>query len=923
MSRVFYVRWVLWLLLLLVAVGPFRSHAGVVHVSTSVEGHGTIRLNPSLPEYPTGAVVELNAQPDPGAKFVGWSGDAQGNQNPYPLALTSDKQVTAHFEPLVQYTLTVEIVGKGSVDVPNGNYVEGTQLVLHPLPAEGWKFLEWSGPVLNSFSSLPILIQSNTTLRATFVEPPVILKSPKDLSVDLGAPAVFEVSVEGTEPLTYQWFFQDTALSNGKTASYSIASVRPEDVGKYFVVVSNAFGSARSDSALLKIEEHCEGEGVLTVCDEASLRAAVEHGGLIRFCCNGTIPITQTLVIKTSVSLDAQNHSVILDGADSVRLFEVQSGGVFAATNIHFVRGFHQGTPGVDAIEVGGNVVTPASPGGDGFGGAILCLGGNVLLSGCSFSGNHAKGGHGSVANTGDPDHSGTAAGGGFGGALYCDGGVVRAVDCVFESNSARDGEPGFVGFVFNTGGEGSGGALHGRGGALIYFDQCRFYSNSVSVHAAKNSIAKGGAVSVLDGELHLTRTVLDRSQAIADRILILQLGPVPASAQGGAIWMLQGPLTLSNCVVSGSLALGSVGFRGSGTGFAQGGGLWLSNDWTLADCTLSGNEAAGGGLSSVNGDGEGGGVFTSGHGHLIRSTLAMNSTVGGNAGAFGSFYPDYPPGRAFGGGLLNEGTLEMVNCTLAANLASGGQRVGHVTPAGAAIGGGVFNRAGTVLMESSTVASNRVFSPADLFSGTGAGVQLGANIANTNGLVSIHNSILAYGSGVGCSSGEILDLGFNLCSDASAAFQSGTSFNLTDPLLGPLTDNGGLTWTMELRPESPAVDFGAPSGTPPTDQRGAVRPFGKSADMGAYERGPSVPAPTLEWAHSEGQWSVRFLGTQGVAYQILHSSNLQEWSVVASYPALPSDQTISLEVRPESSSVGSQYFRVRVSLTSDGQDGK
>lgn len=63
-----------------------------------------------------------------------------------------------------------------------------------------------------------------------------------------------------------------------------------------------------------------------------------------------------------------------------------------------------------------------------------------------------------------------------------------------------------------------------------------------------------------------------------------------------------------------------------------------------------------------------------------------------------------------------------------------------------------------------------------------------------------------------------------------------------TDPLLGPLADNGGFTLTLDLRPGSPAIDAGSAMVCPATDQRGAARPIdgdgkdGARCDMGAVE---------------------------------------------------------------------------------------
>ncbi len=61
-----------------------------------------------------------------------------------------------------------------------------------------------------------------------------------------------------------------------------------------------------------------------------------------------------------------------------------------------------------------------------------------------------------------------------------------------------------------------------------------------------------------------------------------------------------------------------------------------------------------------------------------------------------------------------------------------------------------------------------------------------------------------------------------------------------SDPLLAPLADNGGLTWTHALRSGSPAIDHGD-AGTLTTDQRGIgfARVLGARADIGAYESNP------------------------------------------------------------------------------------
>jgi hypothetical protein len=67
------------------------------------------------------------------------------------------------------------------------------------------------------------------------------------------------------------------------------------------------------------------------------------------------------------------------------------------------------------------------------------------------------------------------------------------------------------------------------------------------------------------------------------------------------------------------------------------------------------------------------------------------------------------------------------------------------------------------------------------------------------------------------------------------------------DPLLAPLADNGGPTWTHALKAGSPAIDTGDPAFAPPpdTDQRGEGFPrvLNGRLDMGAFET-PVIESP-------------------------------------------------------------------------------
>ncbi|HOX60083.1 MAG TPA: immunoglobulin domain-containing protein [Verrucomicrobiota bacterium] len=88
----------------------------------------------------------------------------------------------------------------------------------------------------------------------TLLLPPSITASPTNQSVPRGQTAVFSVTVSGTEPFAYQWFKNETNLIVGATAAeLSLSNVQSEDVGGYFVLVTNAYGATNSSVATLTL----------------------------------------------------------------------------------------------------------------------------------------------------------------------------------------------------------------------------------------------------------------------------------------------------------------------------------------------------------------------------------------------------------------------------------------------------------------------------------------------------------------------------------------------------------------------------------------------------------------------------------------------------------------------------------------------
>jgi CSLREA domain-containing protein len=297
---------------------------------------------------------------------------------------------------------------------------------------------------------------------------------------------------------------------------------------------------------------------------------------------------------------------------------------------------------------------------------------------------------------------------------------------------------------------------------------------------------------------------------------------------------------TLNRCLVTGNTAFAGGAFSNaanaefeatltlnnttviSNTAEYVGGGIW--NDCyvgsadpasivVLNGSTVSGNIVSGSGFYY----GVGGGIF-----EVCGSAILVNSTVSGNQ-AIGSGLPDY---SGLGGGIFFYGagittTLTLSNTTVAGNTASAG-------------GGGIaitmYNSPTEARFKNSLIGDNS------------APAGVGETCYNYD-----------HGSGLG----TLTSLGNNLEDYDYCEFDQPDDLPNTDPVLGPLANNGGDTQTHALLAGSPAIDAGDDATAPPTDQRGVPRPQGPHSDIGSYEANILVNTCDDE-LNSDGDCSLR-----------------------------------------------------------------
>jgi hypothetical protein len=229
-----------------------------------------------------------------------------------------------------------------------------------------------------------------------------------------------------------------------------------------------------------------------------------------------------------------------------------------------------------------------------------------------------------------------------------------------------------------------------------------------------------------------------------------------------------------------------------------SGGGIVNAEKLQLSNSSIQDNAAAvdGGAIANT-------GILT-----VINSTLSNNNAQSG-------------------GGLANSGTAKLVNTTISGNSAT-------------VDGGGIDNNLGTLTVNNSTITDNSAASGSGINSIDSVKVTLNSSILAVN---DGNNDIVA--------NSPIVSGGHNLIGnrDNATGFVAsdlvGSRFDVLNPGLDILRDNGGMVATHRLLSGSPAIDTGINPDELTVDARGEGfrRAVNSLVDIGAFE----VQSQTLE----------------------------------------------------------------------------
>jgi hypothetical protein len=407
---------------------------------------------------------------------------------------------------------------------------------------------------------------------------------------------------------------------------------------------------------------------------------------------------------------------------------------------------------------------------------------------------------------------------------VYNNQGTLSVSNCVLSGNSSAG--------LDNDAGQGSGGASMTVANSTISNAQVGISNNQGTVSVI-NCVLSGNSFAGLYN--YAAGGSDGASMTVANSIISNNAGEgainwLPSDGGGCAC------MTITDSVVSNN----TDGIFNIGDAFPGAASLTVVNS-NVSDNNHGGISNQGFGSATativsttVSGNLAGGVLVSAGGVTITNSTISGNSTYGGirarsfflsaaNLSVANSTISGNSAGDSGGGIYANAlGDFSIVNSTISGNSAG-------------TSGGGIYNFASSLNVANSTITGNSAGSGGGIYNDGQFGVSLveisntilnagalGANIVNNNG-------------------GTVTSDGYNLSSDDGGGYLNGPGDQInTDPLLGPLQDNGGPTFTHALLPGSPAIDAGDPNFSPPpfNDQRGPnffrVRDF--RIDTGSFE---------------------------------------------------------------------------------------
>lgn len=231
----------------------------------AVTGSGVSCLGAGTCSYsfPNGTVLSLSASPASGYTFSGWSGACTGTAT-CQVTMTGTETVTATFTQIPQETLTVNIIGNGTVSGGSTSigFVCSLSLCTQAFPlqtvvtlsassASGYSFSGWSGFCSGTGTgTCTILMTGAEYVTATFAQLPpdfsiaVTNNVPSETAISLGHSASYNVTITSLYGTAVTVVPSITGLPTGVTAQFSTPSITTSGSGVAVLTLTSAYSNS-------------------------------------------------------------------------------------------------------------------------------------------------------------------------------------------------------------------------------------------------------------------------------------------------------------------------------------------------------------------------------------------------------------------------------------------------------------------------------------------------------------------------------------------------------------------------------------------------------------------------------------------------------------------------------------------------------
>ena len=82
---------------------------------------------------------------------------------------------------------------------------------------------------------------------------PAVVVNPDSQTLDVGATLILTVVASGSDPISYQWYKDGTAITGATSSVFTLGDIQLGGAGSYYAIVTNPYGSATSASAVIVV----------------------------------------------------------------------------------------------------------------------------------------------------------------------------------------------------------------------------------------------------------------------------------------------------------------------------------------------------------------------------------------------------------------------------------------------------------------------------------------------------------------------------------------------------------------------------------------------------------------------------------------------------------------------------------------------